>query len=140
MPTPVKSHYTFNLRDLSKNFQGILMADVKSIDVNTNLLCSSYFNETKNNICFCDSKSVQQLLKLWYHESCRVFQDRLVNSEDRAWFDNLLHEKMRNNFNLEYADVITTEPVVFCDFMIPNADPKIYAEVTDFKHVCTSTK
>lgn len=80
-------------------------------------------------------KSVQQLLKLWYHENCRVFQDRLINNEDRAWFDNLLREKIKSNFNLEYNDVIENEPVIFCDFMIPNADPKVYTEVTDFKHV-----
>lgn len=54
LPTPAKSHYTFNLRDLSKVFQGTLMVAPSS----------------------CPSRDV--LLRLWVHESCRVFHDRCV--------------------------------------------------------------
>ncbi|KAK7907430.1 hypothetical protein WMY93_016042 [Mugilogobius chulae] len=95
LPTPTKSHYTFNLRDLSKVFQGILMADANTIE----------------------GKS--QLLQLWYHESCRVFQDRLVCAEDREWFSSLL-----KNF-------LTCQPILFGDFMIPGADHKVYTLIND---------
>ena len=58
---PSKFHYTFNLRDVSKVFQGI---------------------------CMCkDIGTKDDSAKLWLHECSRVFCDRLINEEDRKWFN-----------------------------------------------------
>uniref|UniRef100_A0A803WD55 Dynein axonemal heavy chain 1 n=1 Tax=Ficedula albicollis TaxID=59894 RepID=A0A803WD55_FICAL len=92
LPTPAKSHYTFNLRDLSKVFQGMLMAEPGKVE------------------------NKEHLLKLWYHESCRVFCDRLVSDEDRTWFDKLMMEKMEE-FGTTFEEVIPSQPVLFGDFM-----------------------
>lgn len=59
LPTPNKSHYTFNLRDVSKVFQGVLMAKPVSF---------------QNKV---------SLIHLWAHECLRVFHDRLVSLEDQ---------------------------------------------------------
>eukprot|EP00439_Symbiodinium_sp_Y106_P068404 s1229_g11.t1 len=71
LPTPAKSHYTFNLRDLAKVNQGI---------------------------CLCSKESLptpDDFIRCWVHECQRVFQDRLVNDEDNAWFNELLQEKLQ---------------------------------------------
>ncbi|KAG7477961.1 hypothetical protein MATL_G00075170 [Megalops atlanticus] len=106
LPTPAKSHYTFNLRDLSKVFQGILMGEAKM---------------------FGDKL---KLLQLWYHESCRVFQDRLVSEEDRRWFDQLLQARIEE-FECSFEEVVPTQPVLFGDFMVPNATNKVYQLIED---------
>ena len=68
MPTPAKSHYVFNMRDISKVFQGLYLAD-------------------KN---FYESK--EQIIKLWGHEILRVFYDRLINTDDQALLKRLLND------------------------------------------------
>eukprot|EP00741_Cyanophora_paradoxa_P002452 tig00000076_g2377.t1 len=107
LPTPAKSHYTFNLRDLAKVIQGILNADEKKV------------------------AEPQDLVRLWCHESLRVFSDRLVNNEDRDWFRNLLKGQMRKHFSMEWDDVVTTERLIYGDFLVPGADPKVYTEISD---------
>jgi dynein heavy chain len=65
LPTPSKSHYTFNLRDLAKIFQGVMMADPKKIGEDAGVLT-----------------------RLWLHECTRIFRDRLTDEPDRKWFDD----------------------------------------------------
>lgn len=31
--------------------------------------------------------SVEQLIRLWYHETARIFYDRLVDDKDKQWFE-----------------------------------------------------
>ena len=63
LPPPSKSHYVFNLRDLSKCMQGMMMARPQP----------GYWTQAR-------------FLQLWVHETSRVFHDRLVDAEDRKMF------------------------------------------------------
>ncbi|CAK83095.1 unnamed protein product (macronuclear) [Paramecium tetraurelia] len=92
LPTPSKSHYTFNLRDINKVFQGI---------------CSIL---PKN----CQEPA--QLVKLWYHENMRVFHDRLINEQDRVYFKQLLTQFFVD-FGLKQEEVLDQERIIFCDFL-----------------------
>ena len=48
----------------------------------------------------------EQLVRLWCHESKRVFEDRLINAEDHAWFKSLLQGIVKNTFQMEWDDVV----------------------------------
>ena len=74
------------------------------------------------------------LLKLWYHECCRVFQDRLVNNEDRSWFENMVRSKM-SGFGIDPKEVLGNDIILYGDFLNPNADPKLYEEIGDVSKV-----
>ncbi|EHB12979.1 Dynein heavy chain 1, axonemal [Heterocephalus glaber] len=108
LPTPAKSHYAFNLRDLSKVFQGMLMADPAKVE------------------------DKAQLLRLWYHENCRVFRDRLVSDEDRSWFDQLLKSHMEQ-WEVAFDKVCIFQPILYGDFMSPGSEVKSYELITDEK-------
>lgn len=75
---PSKQHYTFNMRDISKVFEGLFLADSR----------------------FCDSK--EQIVKMWAHEVLRVFYDRLVDVTDQAKFKKLLDEQLFTVLGMTY--------------------------------------
>jgi len=108
LPTPAKSHYVYNMRDISKVFQGLFQADKN-------------FYEGKEHI-----------IKLWAHEVLRVFCDRLNTLDDRELFKTFVNQEMETVFQMNYAEHATTngEDSIFVDFM--NENMKIYEAVTDF--------
>lgn len=75
-----------------------------------------------------------QLLRLWYHENCRVFRDRLVNEEDRKWFDKLLESRMEE-WEVTFDEVCPFQPILYGDFMSPGSDVKSYELITSQKKV-----
>jgi dynein heavy chain, axonemal len=95
-PTPNKSHYTFNLRDMSKIFQGVCAANPKT----------------------CTDKL--GIIKLWIHENCRVFGDRMINEQDKAVLNSLLNDQAGTKFLLKSDDIYTADRIIFGDFMNGN--------------------
>jgi dynein heavy chain len=110
LPTPAHSHYVFNMRDISKVFQGLYMAKKQNQD-------------TK-----------EQLIKLWGHEILRVFHDRLVSVDDQKLLKSILNEQLQQHFQMEYKDHCMTKgetDAVFVDFL-QGEDNINYEEVVDF--------
>ncbi|MEW5313637.1 MAG: hypothetical protein WDW38_005189 [Sanguina aurantia] len=68
LPVPAHPHYLFSVRHVAAVFQAM-------------------FSTTHS------SRSVDMgLVRLWQHESCRVFHDRIVDAPSRAWFLRTLHK------------------------------------------------
>jgi hypothetical protein len=43
--------------------------------------------------------SASQVVRLWAHETVRVFGDRLINNDDRMWMKNTIEECCQQPFN-----------------------------------------
>ena len=118
LPTPAKFHYIFNLRDLSRIWEGILCVNSTTI------------------------KTTDDVVALWKHECLRVISDRFTEVSDREWFEEAITRVVNEDLPQAVAMSLPESPY-FVDFMrdAPEATgaedepdeieaPKIYESVS----------
>ncbi|NXI42561.1 DYH8 protein, partial [Galbula dea] len=124
LPTPSKFHYIFNLRDLSRIWQGMLTIKAEE----------------------CDSSTV--LLTLFKHECTRVIADRFITPEDTAWFDKTINKAIEEHVDRGLTRVLQAESY-FVDFLREMPEPtgeepedfvfeppKVYEQIPSFEFLC----
>ncbi|GFT85548.1 dynein heavy chain 5, axonemal [Trichonephila clavipes] len=99
LPTPAKFHYVFNLRDLSRIWEGMLKIKKEE----------------------CSSK--EDILALWKHECTRVIADRFTNDEDKDWFLKRMGEVVVREIGEKYLELIPEEPY-FVNFLRDPPEPE----------------
>lgn len=123
LPTPAKFHYIFNLRDLSRIFQGMLTVTGEVA-----------------------SKDVGIIMSLWKHECYRVIADRFVNQEDKDWFEKSIKQLIEEDCGANLLAAMHHEPY-FVDFMRDAPEPtgeepegatdmespKVYEQIASFE-------
>ena len=88
LPTPAKFHYIFNLRELSRVFQGVLLTPKET------LLSSGGLQASR--LALTPAKT---LLGLWKHECERVFCDKLTNNKDKETYAHVMDEVLHGTFS-----------------------------------------
>eukprot|EP00938_MAST-03A_sp_MAST-3A-sp1_P006012 g6012.t1 len=87
--TPACCHYRFGMHEISELMQGLCRADTTS--------CTTPF----------------KLMRLWFHEACRVFRDRMVSEYDAKRMTNLTVETVKKYFSSIDEDKFRVEPLLF---------------------------
>ncbi|XP_008430693.1 dynein heavy chain 11, axonemal isoform X2 [Poecilia reticulata] len=92
VPTAIKFHYIFNLRDMSNVFQGVLLAGPQTV------------------------RDSADLVALWLHESCRVYSDRLVDMKDLQLFQKIQMETVHECFEGLEDKKVDKQTLLYCHF------------------------
>ena len=111
--TPSKFHYIFNLRDLSRVYEGVCQS---TPDVYTTVI---------------------DFVRLFRNECLRIFYDRLITQQDKEFVDKkLLGGLIDNNFGAE-ATAINKDPIIFGDYQDSNEieNAEIYKEIGSYDKV-----
>uniref|UniRef100_A0A8D0H5U7 Dynein axonemal heavy chain 17 n=1 Tax=Sphenodon punctatus TaxID=8508 RepID=A0A8D0H5U7_SPHPU len=110
LPTAIKFHYVFNLRDLSNIFQGLLFSTAECL------------------------RAPLDLVRLWLHEAERVYGDKLIDEKDQETFGRVLVTTCKKYFEELAENVVFAKPNTYCHFAQGIGEPK-YLPVSDMKYL-----
>jgi dynein heavy chain len=108
--TPSKFHYLFNLRDLSRVYEGLCLTSLDKFDTR------------------------ESFVRLWRNEALRVFSDRLISKEDRKFVSDKLTELIAE-FYPEEAFSALSNPLVFGDFKVSDDSIRVLEDYKNYEGV-----
>ena len=109
VPTAIKFHYIFNLRELSSVFEGLCRS--REMFYSTNL----------------------SVVRLFIHEAERVYQDRMITEADRTRYWEIVSDIVKKNFDNLSKDQVEARPLIFTSFTTQSSDDsRPYMPATDF--------
>ena len=116
-PTPAKFHYIFNLRDLGRVYEGVLLAS------------PNLFNTGAS------------IVRLWRNEAMRILSDRLINEADVNIVNGIISGIVKKNYGAE-SDAVLQDPLLYGDYLLSaqrcsgslgdKPDPRLYKDLGSF--------
>ncbi|XP_017580699.2 dynein heavy chain 10, axonemal [Pygocentrus nattereri] len=108
-PTPSKFHYIFNLRDLSRVYNGLTLTNAERF------------------------LTVTQFVRVWRNECLRVFHDRLINEADKALVQGHVKSLIEEHFKSD-LDSTMRDPILFGDYRtaLSESEPRVYEDIQDY--------
>ena len=107
--TEVQPHYVYSPRELTRWVRGLYEA-----------------------IRPLEQLSVDELVRIWAHEALRLFQDRLVEEEERTWTVQMVREVALENFPSANLDVALQGPILFSNWLSKNYISVEQEQLRDF--------
>lgn len=111
LPSFKTPHYVFSTRDISRIFQGFMLAHPMTHD------------------------TPDSLIKLWAHECKRCLEDRLSSFEDRRAFQSIL----QNILKVRFREDLNQENLYMVNFLHSPVDGRSLYELCDNKDKLQTT-
>jgi len=96
----IQAHYIYSPRELTRWVRGIFEA-IKPLE----------------------TLSVEGLVRIWAHEGLRLFQDRLVDEEDRRWTDENIDAVALKHFPVLNQDEALSRPILYSNWLYKHYIP-----------------